>query len=60
MQAAQHHCEKAASDGRTRVQVTDPEFKQVTKEGDPEPDFDAAAVNQGLQPFRTALADLRV
>ena len=59
MQAAQHHCEKAAIDGRKRVKVIDPEFKKATKkkEDDPEPAFDADAVNQGLQPFRTALAD---
>jgi hypothetical protein len=61
MQAAHHHCEKAASDGRKRVQVIDPEFKEATKkkEDDPEPDFDADAVNHGLLPFRTALGDIR-
>jgi GTPase-associated system helical domain len=61
MQAAQQHCERAASEGRKRVEVPDPEFKKATKkkEDDPEPAFDADAVNQGLQPFRTALADLR-
>ncbi len=46
---------------RQRIQGRDLEFKDLPKEkeGDPEPLFDASAVNDGLKPFKDAIADLR-
>lgn len=60
MQAAQQQCMRAASEGRKRVEVADPEFKHVAKKEDNTPaDLDESAINQGLQPFRNAMSDLR-
>lgn len=64
MQTAQNHCAKAASEGRKRVQVADPEFKQPAKkegsaDGEEDTDLDVETVTLGLRPFRTAIADLK-
>jgi hypothetical protein len=59
LQAAQDQCMQAANEGRKRVQVAEPEFKHVANKEDNTPaELDADAINQGLQPFRTAIADL--
>lgn len=61
MRTAQHHCAAAAHDSRKRAKVLDPEFKEAPKktEDDPDDEFDAVAVNEGLKPFRDAITDLR-
>jgi hypothetical protein len=61
LQAAQAHCLAVASDSRQRIKVPDPEFKEAPKkkEGEPETPFDGSAVNDGLKPFKNAIADLR-
>jgi hypothetical protein len=61
LQAAQSHCLAIARDSRQRIKVPDPEFKEAPKkkEGEPETPFDASAVNDGLKPFKNAIADLR-
>jgi hypothetical protein len=60
MEAAQRQCMRAANEGRKRVQVADPEFKHTAKKEDKTPaEIDAEAINQGLQPFRAAIANLR-
>jgi hypothetical protein len=61
LQAAQAHCVAVARDSRQRIKVPDPEFKEAPKkkEGEPETPFDASAVNDGLKPFKNAIADLK-
>lgn len=60
MHAAQRQCMQAANEGRKRVQVADPEFEYAAKKEDKTPaELDPEAMNQGLQPFRAAIADLR-
>lgn len=61
LQAAQAHCAALARDSRQRIKVPAPEFKEAPKkkEGEPESPFDASAVNDGLKPFKNAIADLR-
>lgn len=61
LQAAQTHCASVARDSRQRIKVPDPEFKEAPKkkEGEPETLFGASAVNDGLKPFKNAIADLR-
>jgi hypothetical protein len=61
LQTAQAHCVAVARDSRQRIKVPDPEFKEAPKkkEGEPETPFDASAVNDGLKPFKNAIADLR-
>jgi hypothetical protein len=64
MQAAQDHCAGAASEGRRRTVVAEPEFKLIAKktpgtDAESELDLDADAVNRGLEPFRTSIADLK-
>lgn len=66
MQTAQDHCARAASEGRKRAVVAEPEFKLITKEPpgtkedeEEDADLDADALNRGLEPFRSAIADLK-
>ncbi|MFD2052027.1 GTPase-associated system all-helical protein GASH [Mesorhizobium calcicola] len=61
LQAAQAHCVAVARDSRQRIKVLNPEFKDAAKkkEGDPETSLDALVVNDGLKPFKDAIADLR-
>jgi hypothetical protein len=67
LETAQVHCARAGSQGRRRVQVGDPEFKLAPKKtptaetptAEEDAELDADAVNLGLAPFRTAVADLR-
>ena len=58
MQTAQDHCARAASEGRKRAVVAEPEFKLITKEPpgtkedeEEDADRDADALNRGLEPF---------
>jgi hypothetical protein len=64
MQAAQDHCAWVASEGRRRTVVAEPEFKLIAEETpgadtESEPDLDEDTIKQGLEPFRTSIADLK-
>jgi hypothetical protein len=60
MAAAQHQCIRAANESRKRVPVADPDFELVTKKKDDAPaEIDAETLNQELQLFGTAIADLK-
>jgi hypothetical protein len=64
MQTAQNHCARAASEGRKRAVVTDPEFKLITTkppgtEAEADVELDAETVNAGLRSFRIAIDNLK-